>query len=86
MGGHGCIACASPDNWDAAYPFYRRLPNVPGFGIQSNADEIGLITVGVAAAGITAHAIGRSIQRLKAPKKPEVPVEKAKEGSIKGIS
>jgi hydrogenase small subunit len=85
MAGHGCIACAAPDNWDMAYPFYERLPNIPGFGIQSNADKIGLIAVGVAAAGITAHAIGRSIQRLRIPKKPEVKVEPPKKAEIEGL-
>jgi hydrogenase small subunit len=85
MAGHGCIACAAPDNWDVAYPFYRRLPNIPGFGIQSNADEIGLIAVGVAAAGITAHAIGRSIQKLTSPKKPEAPKQPPKKEEIKNL-
>jgi hydrogenase small subunit len=32
-------------------PIYRRLPNVPGFGIESTADKIGLgLAVGTAAA------------------------------------
>jgi hydrogenase small subunit len=30
--GHPCIACAEPNNWDAAYPFYKKMPNVPGAG------------------------------------------------------
>jgi hydrogenase small subunit len=32
--GHGCIACASPRFWDHMSPFYDRLPNVPGFGVE----------------------------------------------------
>ena len=52
QGGHGCIACASPNNWDAAYPFYRRLPNVPGANVQVTADKIG---VGIVAATSRRH-------------------------------
>jgi len=47
--GHPCIGCAEPDFWDKMTPFYRHLEGVPGFGIQSNLDTIGL----VAAAGVT---------------------------------
>ena len=39
--GHGCIACASPRFWDHMSPFYDRLPNVPGFGVEVTAGEIG---------------------------------------------
>ena len=42
--GHGCIACASPRFWDHMSPFYDRLPNVPGFGVEVTAGEIGLGT------------------------------------------
>jgi hydrogenase small subunit len=61
--GHGCIACASPGNWDSAYPFYRRLPSVPGAGVQLTADQIGLGIVAAGAVGVTAHAAARAIKR-----------------------
>jgi hydrogenase small subunit len=61
--GHGCIACASPGNWDSAYPFYRRLPSVPGAGVQLTADQIGLGIVTAGAVGVTAHAAARAIKR-----------------------
>jgi hydrogenase small subunit len=42
-------------------PFYRRLPNVPGFGIESTADKIGAGLAVATAVGLAAHAIGRAI-------------------------
>ena len=37
--GHGCIACASHRFWDTKSPFYKRLPSVPGFGVDVTADR-----------------------------------------------
>jgi hydrogenase small subunit len=54
--GHGCIACASPNSWDAYGSLYSRLPNVPGASYQTTADKIGLGVAAVAAAGVAAHA------------------------------
>ncbi len=71
-----CIACASPDNWDAAYPIFRRLPNVPGAGVQTTADKIGLGIVGVTGAAVIAHAIGKEIKKV-ATRKKEPPAPKA---------
>ncbi len=56
MAGHGCIACAATNNWDAFGPIYTRLPNVPGASYQATADKIGLGVAAVAAAGVAAHA------------------------------
>jgi hydrogenase small subunit len=61
--GHGCIACASPNFWDTMTPFYRRLPKVPGFGVEDTADKIGLGIAVAAAAGVTAHAIASSVKK-----------------------
>ena len=61
--GHGCIACATPNFWDTMTPFYKRLPKVPGFGVESTADKIGLGITAVAAAGVAAHAIASSIKK-----------------------
>jgi len=60
--GHGCIACASDRNWDDMYPFYERLPKVPGFGIEATADKIGAGLAGIAVAGIAAHRIARAMK------------------------
>jgi len=63
--GHPCIACAAPNNWDVAYPFYQRLPEVPGAGVMSNADKIGLGIAAAAAAGVAAHAVTRYVKKQK---------------------
>ena len=59
-------------------PFYRRLPEVPGFGVESTVDKIGVAAVGLTAAGVAAHAIG-SIVRSKAAARTEASQEQ-KEG------
>lgn len=55
--GHGCIGCAAPHFWDTMTPFYKRLPVVPGFGVESTADKIGAGLAAVTAAGVVAHGI-----------------------------
>lgn len=62
QGGHGCIACAADHNWDLAYPFYQRLPKVPGFGIETTADKIGAGLAVATAAGIAAHGIIKAVK------------------------
>lgn len=68
QGGHGCIACATDHNWDLAAPFYKRLPKVPGFGIEKTADKIGIGLAAAAAAGVAAHAIASSTKKKKEEK------------------
>jgi hydrogenase small subunit len=53
--GHGCVGCSEPNFWDTMSPMYKRLPNVPGFGIESTADKIGLGMVGGVAAAFAVH-------------------------------
>lgn len=60
--GHGCIACAADHNWDLATPFYRRLPAVPGFGVETTADKIGAGLAVATAVGLAAHGIGRALR------------------------
>jgi hypothetical protein len=43
-------------------PFYGRLPNVPGFGADTTAEEVGLAVVGGVAALSVAHGAGKLIQ------------------------
>jgi hydrogenase small subunit len=57
--GHNCIACASPEFWASMSPFYERLPNVPGFGADTNASTIGLAVIGGTTALMAAHAVGK---------------------------
>lgn len=60
--GHGCIGCAAPHFWDTMSPFYRRLPKVPGFGVESTADKVGAGLAAVTAAGLAAHGITRALR------------------------
>jgi hydrogenase small subunit len=60
--GHGCIGCAAPNFWDAMTPFYRRLPRVPGFNVESTADKVGVGLAAVTAAGLAAHGIVRAMK------------------------
>ncbi|PLX99138.1 MAG: [Ni/Fe] hydrogenase small subunit [Desulfuromonas sp.] len=55
MAGHGCVGCSEPLFFDAMMPMYRRLPNVPGFGVEASAVKIGTAIVGASAAIFAAH-------------------------------
>ena len=61
--GHGCVGCSEPNFWDQMSPFYARLPKVPGFGIETTADTIGLWLAGATAAGFAAHGGAKALQR-----------------------
>src|SRR6516165_6032161 len=60
--GHGCLACASRRFWDTKSPFYERLPQVPGFGVDVSAGEIGLALTGAVAAGTIIHGIASAVR------------------------
>ncbi|MBU1750435.1 MAG: hydrogenase small subunit [Chloroflexi bacterium] len=62
--GHGCIGCSEPGFWDTMTPFYKRLPNVPGFPVEVTADQVGIGLTALAAAGVGAHAVA-SLARHK---------------------
>jgi hydrogenase small subunit len=62
--GHGCIGCSEANFWDAG-PFYQRMQSFPGFGIEQNADEIGLAAAAVTGAGIAAHAIATNVRKSR---------------------
>ena len=53
--GHGCIGCSEENFWDNG-PFYKHLTNLPGFGIESTADTVGMVAVAATAVGLAAHA------------------------------
>jgi hydrogenase small subunit len=69
--GHGCVGCAQPAFWDTMTPFYRTLPSVGGFSVETTAEEFGIGVV-AAVAGITAaHAVGSVVKRSTAKGKAE---------------
>ncbi len=63
--GHPCIGCSEENFWDNG-PFYQRLSNLPGFGIESTADKIGGAVLGVAAVGAAAHAVMTNLRKRHA--------------------
>jgi len=69
--GHPCLGCSEPGFWDygSFYQGLSKLPvsggltKLPGFGIESSADQIGAAAVGVTVAGIAAHAVMTRIRK-----------------------
>jgi hydrogenase small subunit len=77
--GHPCIGCAEPDFWDKMTPFYQHLEGVPGFGVASNVDRVGLLaTVGVGAA-FAAHGALSLAKRWRDAEHHPAAREKAEE-------
>jgi hydrogenase small subunit len=62
--GHGCIGCSEEEFWDNG-PFYQRLPQFPGFGIESTADTVGATATVVTAGAVGLHAITSAIRKRK---------------------
>jgi hydrogenase small subunit len=80
--GHGCIGCSEPGFFDADTPFYRRLPSVPGLGVQTTADEIGVGIVALTAAAFAGHgliSIVRNRLQPEAVDEPAVPSDEEKD-------
>ncbi len=63
--GHPCLGCTERNFWDTMTPFYKQLPDVPGFGVERTADTIGLSLAVGATAGVAAHAVGTAVQRMR---------------------
>ena len=60
--GHGCLACASHRFWDTKSPFYERLPQVPGFGADVSAGEIGIVLTAAVAGATIIHGIASAVR------------------------
>jgi hydrogenase small subunit len=60
--GHGCIACASHRFWDTRSPFYDRLPEVKGMGLDVPVSTIGWVLTGGVAAATVVHGVGIAIR------------------------
>ena len=67
MAGHGCVGCSEVAFWDTMTPFYRRLPDVAGFGVEAQADQIGLGIVGGVAAVFAAHGVISAVRAKRQP-------------------
>jgi hydrogenase small subunit len=72
--GHPCLGCTEPHFWDTMTPFYGRLPQVAGFGIERTADTLGAALAVGAAAGVAAHAIATGVHRVRERRKGELPI------------
>jgi hydrogenase small subunit len=75
MAGHGCIGCAEPHFWDTMTPFYRRLPAVPGFGVEATADKIGLGLAAATALAFGAHGVASAFRKGDAMESDKVKKE-----------
>ena len=62
--GHGCIGCSEPDFWDNG-SFYDRLTRVNAFGIEKNADQVGMAAAGAVTVAVAAHAAVSAVARAK---------------------
>ncbi|HXG44804.1 MAG TPA: hydrogenase small subunit [Gemmatimonadales bacterium] len=69
--GHPCLGCTEPHFWDTMSPFYERLPDVGGFGIERTADIIGAAAAAGAVAGVAAHAIATGVHQVRQRAKAE---------------
>jgi hydrogenase small subunit len=67
--GHPCIGCTERNFWDSMTPFYGRLPNVAGFGVERYADTIGAALAVGATAGVAAHAVATGIHQMRERRK-----------------
>lgn len=62
--GHPCIGCAEPKFWDTMTPFYSHLTGVPGFGMQSSLDRVGLWGTAAVGAAFAGHGLVQIGKRM----------------------
>jgi hydrogenase small subunit len=67
--GHPCIGCTERGFWDSMTPFYGRLPDVAGFGVERYADTLGAALAVGAAAGVAAHAVATGVHQMRERRK-----------------
>jgi hydrogenase small subunit len=70
--GHGCIGCSEDGFWDQG-SFYDRLTNIKQFGVEANADTVGMTAAGVVGGAVAVHAAISALKR--AQKKTQEKVE-----------
>ncbi len=71
--GHPCIGCTEPNFWDTMSPFYDRLPDVGGFGVEQRVDILGAALALGATAGVVAHAAATGVHQMR-ERKRQLPV------------
>ena len=71
--GHPCLGCTEPQFWDTMTPFYDRLPDVGGFGIEQRVDILGAALAIGATAGVLAHAAATGVHQMR-ERKRQLPV------------
>jgi hydrogenase small subunit len=67
--GHPCIGCTERNFWDTMTPFYDRLPDVGGFGVERSVDIFGAALAIGATAGVAAHAVATGIHQARERRK-----------------
>ena len=67
--GHPCLGCTERNFWDTMTPFYGRLPDVMGFGVERYADTIGAALAVGATAGVAAHAVATGVHQIRERRK-----------------
>jgi hydrogenase small subunit len=82
--GHPCIGCTEPHFWDTMTPFYDRLPDVGGFGVEQRVDLIGAAAAVGAAAGVAAHAVATGVHQVRERRKAEAAEAAAPGGGTQG--
>jgi hydrogenase small subunit len=63
--GHPCLGCTERGFWDTMTPFYERLPDIAGFGVERSADLVGAALAIGATAGVAAHAAATGVERMR---------------------
>jgi hydrogenase small subunit len=61
--GHGCIGCSEDGFWDKG-SFYDRLTTIKQFGVEKNADQVGMVAAGAVGAAVVAHAAATAVKRI----------------------
>jgi hydrogenase small subunit len=62
--GHGCFGCSEENYWDNGR-LYERASAFPGFGIEADADKVGMAALGITAGALAVHAVATNLRKQK---------------------
>ncbi len=82
--GHPCLGCTERNFWDTMTPFYNRLPNVAGVGVEHTADILGAALAVGAAAGVAAHAAATGVYQIRSRRGGSCAATSSPRGSGRG--